>query len=161
AREFQDYETLGRIGRLFKDAGDKKWESTTIPFEQFHNHAGCQMYRKALIIYEEAYQATDDWYTGINAATLALLTHDFDKARGYAIKVAQTCSALRDHEKKDRYWLFATEGEAAILRGDEVQVAVDFYSHALDELSPGQWGMANSSYKQACRLWKALGEERV
>jgi hypothetical protein len=161
AREFRDYETLGRIGRLFKDAGDKKWESATIPFEQFRSSAGWQMYQKALSVYEEAFLATDDWYTGINAATLALLTHDFEKAKRYAKKVADTCSALRDHEKKVRYWLFATEGEAAIIRGEEVAVAVDFYRHALNELSPGQWGMANSSYKQACRLWKALGEDRV
>jgi len=26
---------------------------------------------------------------------------------------------------------------------------------------PSQWGMANSSYKQVCRVWKAPGEERV
>jgi len=161
AREFRDYDTLGRIGRLFKDAGDRKWESAAIPFDQFHNQAGCQMYRKALVVYEEAFLATADWYAGINAATLALLTHDLDKARLYAGKVAETCSALLDHEKKDRYWMFATEGEAALVLGEAVSVAVDFYQNALDELSPGQWGMANSTYKQACRLWKALGEERV
>jgi hypothetical protein len=161
AREFQDYETLARLGRLFKDAGDRKWELLVVPFEQFHNHAACQMYRKALVVYEEAFVATNDWYTGINAATLALLTNDPEKSRRYAAKVAATCSTLYDHERRERYWLFATEGEAAILRGDDVQVAVDFYRHALEELSPGQWGMANSSYKQVCRLWKALGEDRV
>lgn len=159
AKEFQDFETLGRIGRLFKDSGDRKWEA------EFKNGAGStitrtpslQMYDKAFAVYSEAFEATGDWYVGINAATLALLTGRFDQAKDYAKKVADVCAHHHKHDKKDRFWLLATEGEAALILEESEGRTIDFYREALDELSPGQWGMADSSYKQACRLWKVLG----
>ena len=115
--------------------------------------------------YAAAYEATDDWYVGINAAALALLTHDLAAAGALAEQVARACADLHDTVKQDRYWLFATEGEAALIRGrplpPNVPDAMHFYRAALAELTPGQVGWADSSYKQLCRFWKALGEERV
>jgi hypothetical protein len=156
AKEFEDYETLARIGRLFKDSGDRKWETESrneIP----HNTRppSLQMFDKAFHVYAEAFDTTGDWYVGINAATLARLTGRVEKAVEYAKSVATICAGHHKLEKKDRYWLFATEGEAALILGDPAE---NFYREALAELSPGQWGLADSSYKQACRLWTVLGD---
>jgi hypothetical protein len=165
AREFGDFETLGRLGRLFKEAGDRKWHESQLPFDHFRDSPGWQMYRYAQSVYAEAYEATEDRYVGINAATLALLTHDTEAATRYAAQIARSCADQHDTVKQDRYWLFATEGEASLVRGrpgvGDIPDAVHFYREALAELTPGQGAMANSSYRQLCRLWKALGAERV
>ncbi len=42
------------------------------------------MYRKSRKVYQEAYSATGDYYVGINAATLAFLTGERDKAQELA-----------------------------------------------------------------------------
>jgi hypothetical protein len=156
AKCFHDSETLGRIGRLFKDSGDEKWErqqqsGATSPSRT----TWLQMYDKAFAAYAEAFETTRDWYVGINAATLALLTGKDDLARQYASEVARICEDERKNNVKDRYWLFASEGEAALILGRD---AVPFYRDALESLTPGQWGMANGTYKQACRLWRLLKE---
>ncbi len=165
AREFADFETLARIGRLFKEYGDRMWAEEGIPFAELNNCPAAQMYKKALAVYAEAYEATDDWYVGINVATLALLTHDTKSAVEYSEKVAKTCAALHDTVQQDRYWLFVTEGEAALVRGPpragEITDAVHFYTSALHELTPGKRAWADSTYRQLCRLWKALGDDRV
>jgi len=159
AREFDDYETLGRIGRMFKDAGDRKWESEAAsgPLTEAMRPPSLLMFDKAFAAYAEGYEATGDVYVGINAATMALLTGLGEKAKSYARDIAKACGSHRN-EKKDRYWLFATQGEAALILGGNAE---HFYREALAELTPGQWGMADSSYKQACRLWKVLGDDRV
>lgn len=157
AREFGDFETLARVGRLFKDAGDKKWEQSQLPYDQFKDSSGWQMYRKSRKVYEEAYSATGDYYVGINAATLAFLTGERDKAQELADRVAKQCADQHDHVKDERYWLFATEGEAALIGGRPTE-ALNYYRNALDELTAGQGGMVASSYKQLCRIAKAMGD---
>ena len=158
AREFGDFETLGRTARLFKDAGDKKWEESKLPYDQFATSAGWQMYKKSFKVYAEAFAATDDYYVGVNAATLAFLTHDLEAAKSIAGRVAKLCADNHDHEKDNRYWLFATEGEAALIGGHYAK-AFGFYQEALIELSEWQGGMAASTYKQVCRIAKAMGED--
>lgn len=166
AATFQDFETLGRIGRLYKDAGDRKAEEE-LPDLQDEGKSrqtrapSLQMYDKAFSIYREAYDFSKEWYVGINAATLALLTGKEAIAQQIAREVATICATKLDSEQKDRYWLYATEGEAALILNEP---AIQFYRSALNELSPGQAGMADSTYKQACRLWKyfqSQGEQRV
>jgi hypothetical protein len=159
ALELGDYETLGRLGRLFKDSGDRRWAESQASFDRFRNAPGWQLYKEAKKVYEEAFLATDDYYTGINAATLALLTHDPTTAELHAQRVSELCSSAQDIPIDDRPWLFATEGEAAVILNNPQ--AVTFYTQALNELIPGDGGKANSMYKQLCRLWKALGERVV
>ena len=144
------------MGRLFKDAGDKKWEQSQLPYHQFKDSSGWQMYRKSRKVLEEAYLATGDYYVGINTATLAFLTGERDEAQELAERVAKQCADQHDHVKDERYWLFATEGEAALIGGRSAD-ALGFYRDALDELTAGQGGMASSSYKQLCRIAKAMG----
>jgi hypothetical protein len=160
AVEFGDYETLGRIGRLFKDSGDRRWAESPFSFDKFRGTPGWQMYQQAKQVYQEAFEATDDYYTGINAATLALLTHDLAAAQRDAQRVADLCAAIREIPPEDRPWVFATEGEAALILGKR-EAAIDHYKQALRELLPGDGGKADSMYKQLCRLSKALGDDRV
>jgi hypothetical protein len=161
AREFQDYETLARIGRTFKDSGDRKWSGEKSSGEGSPTRAAyLQMYDKAFEVYAEAFAVSDDWYVGINAATLAFLTNKNEEYRRLAEAVAKLCADdLKQNNPKSRYWLFATEGEAALLLGQNEQ-ASKFYSDALDLLSEGQCGMADASYKQAVRIWKHLPAEQ-
>ena len=80
--------------------------------------------------------------------------------RGNLRKPAQADRQAPDdrHKKKHRYWLYATEGEAALILNEPAE---SFYRSALRELTPGQWGMADSSYKQVCRLWRGGLGDRV
>ena len=161
ARTFRDFETLARVGRVYKDVADRKWEvDVQIPGEgnlaPQTRAPWLQMYDKSFDVYSEAYELTKDWYVGINAATLALLTGRNEQAVNYAREVAVKCADMLDHNKKDRYWLFATEGEAAIILNES---AYSFYESALNELSASQSGMADSSYRQAIRLWKFFGDD--
>jgi tetratricopeptide (TPR) repeat protein len=168
ARTFHDFETLARVGRVYKDAADRRWEAEmnadrTASQPRGRRPPSQQMYDKSLEVYAEAYELTRDWYVGINAATLALLTGKLELASRYAGEVALTCADKVDHDTKNRYWLFATEGEAALILGSMAD-ALNYYQSAIDELTPGQSGMANSSYLQAVRLWKHFGtdgEKRV
>lgn len=171
AREFEDGETLARIGRLYKESGDRRWEAEG-HWEDFRatRPPWLQMFDLALDAYADAFEITGDGYVGINAATLALLTGNAKEATAYAQSVAKTCEDLLKkikterqgpddrHKKKDRYWLYATEGEAALILNEPAE---HFYRAALLELTPGQWGMADSSYKQVCRLWKGGLGDRV
>ena len=59
---------------------------------------------------------------------------------------------------EDQFWVFATEGEAALLREKD---AVPMYEEALSLLGDEEAGMAQSAYNQVCRLCWALGRERV
>lgn len=148
AEELGDYETLGRLGRLYKDSADSKADAGE---GLFPDSPAIQMYKRALAVYEKAYDLSGDWYVGINAATLALLTDDEAKAKKIAGEVAALCAAAHDAPPADRYWVLATEGEAAVVLGDAAK-ARRFYHHALAELTPGQVGMAWSTYKQLRRL---------
>jgi tetratricopeptide (TPR) repeat protein len=164
AREFGDFETLGRIGRLFKEMGDRRWQRSNIPPERFRGSDPWQFYRNALAVYQEAFAAVpDDYYTGINAATLAALTGDMEEAARLAESVAKICQSLSEISWGDRYWVFATQGEAAVLLG-QTEEAVRFYATAIGELGPDQGGMANSTYKQLRRLHRGFrdsGDVRV
>lgn len=163
AATYLDYEMLARVGRIYKDAGDKKWESqlansqdnasTTRP-------AYLQMYYKSYEVYQQAYELTGNWYVGINTATLALLTGNKSEAAETAAQVAKACRAERKEKKRDRFWLHATKGEAAIILGeDDPHEAFDFYQSALNELTPGKWKMVDSAYRQVVRLWKFFGND--
>lgn len=163
ARTFHDFETLARVGRVYKDAADRKWEAEMLTDRtgsrtKSSRLPSTQMYDKSFEVYSEAYELTRDWYVGINAATLALLTGKLELAEQYASEVAATCKDKVKHDTKNRYWLFATEGEAALIL-NQLPDAMNFYQSAIESLSPGQSGMANSSYLQAIRLWKQFGAE--
>jgi tetratricopeptide (TPR) repeat protein len=164
AAVFGDFEMLSRLGRILKNQADKSW-STDI--ERFTGSVPWQFYRQAFVCYDEAFQLSDDYYPGVNAAALAaILGGDWkDRAHTLATRICNICRDLEvPPDAEQRYWLFASEGEASLILGtqESVQEAAHYYERALDIVKPKtQINWAQSSWNQLCRLWKALGREQV
>jgi tetratricopeptide (TPR) repeat protein len=152
---FGDHETLGRLGRTYKNAGDEAWQNQYAPGVapaalEPDSPAG-QQYELALEVYEEAFELTGHYYPGINAASLALLRGEKEKAQRLAEEVARLCAARGTLTRDDPYWVYATEGEAAVVRG-LYDKALDFYRNALAQPT-ADVQMVEAAYHQLCRLW--------
>lgn len=104
--------------------------------------------------YQLAFERTGGTWTGINAATLALLAGDPAKARALATLVDQR---LRDGAVRanPEFWALATLGEAALLRG-HIQQARAHYRAAF-ALAPEAWGDVGSARRQARAIMAAMG----
>jgi hypothetical protein len=61
---------------------------------------------------------------------------------------------------EERYWVYATEGEAALLRRDTTD-AMRFYAAVLTSPVASESGMIQPVYNQLCRLFWALGGDIV
>lgn len=83
---------------------------------------------ESLAWYTAAYELTGDVYPGINAATMALMSGQHDKARHLAESVRDATQAVR-RERQDDYWLHATLGEACLIVG-LAEEALDAYTTA-------------------------------
>lgn len=129
---FGDYETHCRVGRIYKDQGDRSIAESRPLHEEFVSgaHPGYQHYRMAFEYYRQAYDFSGHYYPGVNAATLALLIGDRDTARDLARDVLEICRIVRVAPDQ-RHWIFATEGEASLLAGRDTD-ALDFYRNALN-----------------------------
>jgi tetratricopeptide (TPR) repeat protein len=157
---FADAETLCRIGRAFKESGDRKWQNNPVSLREATNFPAVQMYRHALAAYGQAFAIAGDYYAGINAASLAALVGLHDQAKDIARQVARACEAK--HEGlvgEEAVWVYATEGEAALLLGN--RSAPVFYASALEDIDPTARQVAQTMYNQLCRLWHALGPDAV
>ena len=156
---FGDYETVCRIGRIYKDLGDDTLRTDCPPHADFVNGAlaGYQLYRMAFQHYEDAYRFSGHFYPGVNAATLALLTGQPERAREFAEEVLNACSLARV-EPLQRMWIFATEGEASLLAGRDAD-ALRFYQNAFDCDSCSATA-AQSMAAQLQRIQWALAPER-
>jgi class 3 adenylate cyclase/tetratricopeptide (TPR) repeat protein len=116
-----DEETVGMLARTYKDL----WSKTHDP------DVRRQHLERALHWYGEAHRRSGGYWSGINAATMALLLGRRDEARDLARKVRDACLTLRaEANGKDDYWLLATLGEAALLIGD-TGAAQDWYRQAV------------------------------
>jgi class 3 adenylate cyclase/tetratricopeptide (TPR) repeat protein len=149
AEGHRDEETVGLLARTHKDLAREAGGS---PEAQKH-------LRKAFDFYAQAYGSTQGYWTGINAATLALLLGEHERAATLAEQVAIRCrEELNQSESAsgDRYWILSTLGETALLlrRWSEAQ---EWYSQAL-EVGHGNWGSLHSTRHNARLLAKHLGE---
>src|SRR5207249_9979777 len=117
-----DEETLGLLGRTFKDLAANA--VTRSEREKF--------IKRAAETYADAYLATGGFWTGINAATMALLSGETDRAKGIARKVRdERLEALRK-KRGDQYWILATLGEAALILRN-LSEAAEWYARAAKE----------------------------
>jgi len=126
-----DGETLGLLARTHKDIG----LAARDPRDKLvHLTAAFRIYDKAYRESVERGRLDDAYYTGINAATLAMLLNDDPRARRLASEVRALCLRELEREVSDdaAYWLQATLGEAALVLGE------------LDD--------ARCAYEQAARL---------
>jgi hypothetical protein len=160
---FGDHETLSRLGRTYKDAGDRSWAQQHAAHPETPGLArrspAWQQYQMALLVYEEAFNISDNYYPGVNAASLALLVDEANKAQQLARRVAELCAVPAALSGDDPFWLFATEGEAALVLG-KYEAAYDFYQQALAQPT-AEVGHVQSAYHQICRLWHVLDKGRM
>jgi len=136
----RDEETLGLLARTHKDLANEAADAAEAE----------RQLRRAFEFYTQAYRTTGGYWSGINAATLALVLGERDRARGLASEVTERCRQLLkppEASDADRYWLLSTLGEAALVRGywDEAE---DWYSQAL-EVGRGDWGSLQSTRRNA------------
>ncbi len=100
-RDPQNRETLSILGRTYKD----RWcvEPDNLDY-----------LRQAFDFYNRAFEVPPaDSYPGINAATIAFLLKETDKARELAKTVLKICE-----QQPDDYWKHATVAEALVVLGD-------------------------------------------
>jgi tetratricopeptide (TPR) repeat protein len=161
---FRDFETLCRLGRVYKDRGDAEY--STKPDGRFTYQQmlekylpAYQHYHASFKFYNTAYEVSQNYYPAINAATLALLIGSTDQQQKLAQAVLHACSHI-SLDGPDSIWVLASEGEAALLIGD-VDSAVRFYRSALQKTLPQETGIIQSMYNQLCRLHWALGKDIV
>ena len=151
-----DGETMGLLARTYKDLA---LESTDRETREANLAAALEIYQSG---YLEAcrHDAVDDaYYTGINAATMALLRGDTDRARALATDVEALCKRALDEHGEDAagaYWPQATLAEAALIRGD-LDAAGDRYAVAAG-LAGMRLGDLSSTRHQARMLLEHLGK---
>jgi tetratricopeptide (TPR) repeat protein len=154
---FGDHETLTRIGRAFKNLGDREWEKLGPPYRALpRDTPAWQYFQESLNLYRDAYEISrGHYFPGANLVTLTLLIGDRAKAREYAEKVLATCLTQQlEARGQERYWLFASEGEAVLGSGrtNRANLARDFYASALACVGPGEIRLVQSAWNQLCRL---------
>jgi hypothetical protein len=137
----RDPETLGIYGRTWMDRFAKSQDPAHL--EQSRD------------LYAEAFErATDDYYTGINAAAKSALLgtpEDLDKAAAFASRV-QAIVGTEPHA--DDYWMTATVGEVFLLNKQYADAA-RLYRAAV-AMRRSEVASHQSTWKQACRLMEKL-----
>lgn len=120
----RDEETMGILARTYKDRALRA-EDPRVRQEQL---------QLAYSFYREAYVLTRGYWTGINAATMALLIGRAREAAALAREVRALCRrelARIEGTDADQYWLLATLGEAALLLRQQ-SVAERYYRRAVE-----------------------------
>lgn len=136
-----DEETLGKLARTYKDL----WEQATRD-EEKNDHLN-----SAFHFYKLSYQLNGGYYTGINAATMALLSDQKEVAHKLAQEVNQICLRELENLKEkggDLYWIKATLGEVALIQ-ENYKEAEDWYHQAADQHGAGRYSDLSSTRRQA------------
>lgn len=144
---YTDEETLGLLARTHKDL----WMQATHPEERNR-----QLWLAASR-YEQAYQCNRSCWTGINAATMAMLMGKEDHAKKLAVDVRAGClQKLKPPSERSTndYWLLATLGEAALILREWLE-ARDWYAQAV-QVAQGRFGDLSSSRRNATLLVRYL-----
>ena len=140
-----DAETLGLLARTHKDLA---LAATDARLRTPHLEAGFRLYDQA---YRDASgkDAAAAWYTGINAATMAVLLGDLDRARCLAREVREICLRADDAAQSgtSRYWREATLGEAALILGESGAAAAHYARAAI--LAERRHGDVSTTRRQA------------
>jgi class 3 adenylate cyclase len=134
-----DEETLGILGGVRKQMG---LASADPAVRQ-------QRLTAAMNVYAHAYREHHSCWTGINAATLAVLLDDTARAAQIAEEVRRQCLAEIETlgGGGDRYWAVATLGEAALVVRDLTAAAARYAEAA--RLAGARFGHLRSTREQA------------
>jgi class 3 adenylate cyclase len=152
AEGIADAETLGLLASTHKDLALRRSARRASHLES------------AFLFYHQAYESAclnrasgDAWYTGINAAAIAVLQGDVATARRIASDVRRLCiRAQADPSAANDFWLEATLGEATLILGDDA-ASCRHYAKAA-KLAPGRFGDLGSTRRQAELLAQHLPE---
>jgi len=146
-----DEETLGLLARTHKDLGLRAADPATRMAQLSRAHEA----------YARAYRLTGGYWTGINAATLAVVTGQREPATALAREVRERClERLRQPSSpEERYWILATLGEAALILRDWPE-AEDWYARAA-EAGSGRLGDLSSTRRNARLLLDHLDGDRA
>lgn len=139
----RDEQTLGLLARTHKDL----WKQATQPEAKAHH------LKLAATQYLEAYRHSHSLWTGINAATMAMMQGQENLAQTLAAEVRTASLTLledRTNQGKDVYWVLATLGEAALILKDW-EAAAGYYTEAA-RMGRGRFGDLSSSYRNAALL---------
>ena len=129
-----DEESLGMLARTYKDLALSGLE----PADRTRYLA------EAARLYGEAYETTGGPWTGINAATMALLLGQRDDVRSIASRVMEK---LGHDPSDDAYWALATQAEAALILEDWSR-AKELYARAATA-GRGRFGDLSSTRRNA------------
>lgn len=143
-----DEETLGLIAGLHKDRALESLDPKRRESELVLAHEA----------YLTAHRQTGGYWTGVNAATLALLRGRGDEARALAQQVAgagRAALARAEAEGQDTYWVLATLGETALLEG-HIDDALRHYARA-GAVGTGRLGDLSSTRRNARLICTHLG----
>jgi len=124
-----DEETFGILARTHKDF----WMIAPTEEEREHH------LRLSLAGYLKGYECSGGYYTGINAASMALVAGETETARRIAGEVRVICEeslAKGGADSPEWYWLRATAAEAALVSGDLDSARLN-YTRATTESDPG------------------------
>lgn len=130
-----DEETISLLARTHKDL----YLKTSDPEQKKHQLS------LAAQRYTQAYQLSGGYYSGINAATMAMLSGDQETAFRIARQVQNLC--LDKLEQQENYWLLATLAEATLILGLESQ-AHELYEKAV-QIGKGRFGDLSSTWRNA------------
>jgi class 3 adenylate cyclase/tetratricopeptide (TPR) repeat protein len=142
-----DEETVGLLARTYKDL----WASGVDPADRRRFLAlACERYLSA-------YREWGGYWSGINAATMALLLGDEREAGALALEVRDRCLRMRASEGAtgEDYWVLATLGEAALLLRRWAE-AEEWYRQAATAGGAG-WGSLGSTRRNARLILEAMG----
>ncbi|MEE8320255.1 MAG: TRAFs-binding domain-containing protein, partial [Gammaproteobacteria bacterium] len=128
-------QVLSLAGRLAKD----RYMKLTTPLE-------CKdAAQESASFYKQAYESSNDYYPGINAATMSLVAGNETEGKRIAEQIKSDCESLWDESGND-YWLAATLGEAYLLV-DLQDKAAGWYEKAA-KLAQGRYGDLASIRRQ-------------
>ena len=141
-----DAETLGVLARTHKDLGLRAKDPVR---RSAHLESAYRLYEQAYSASLQRGSSAGAYYTGINAATVAVLRGQLDEARWLAAEVLRIChqAASSDPQSAAEYWRQATLGEAALILGD-APAATHHYANAM-ALAQDRYGDLSSTRRQA------------
>ncbi|MCA9232374.1 MAG: hypothetical protein KDA57_17125 [Planctomycetales bacterium] len=142
-----DEETLGNLARTHK----ANWLANR------DSPDARSLLKQAYEGYRDAYQRTAGYWSGINAAALALASGNKQHAIALANEVLAECIRLTTLPGRDseRYWLRATCGEASLIAG-RLEEAIQWYRSAA-EVSERRYANIASTRNQAKLISELAG----
>ena len=144
AEGLDDPETLGMLARTHKDLALRARGG-----DGTHLGAAFALYERAWRTASGRGEVDASGYAGINAAAMAVLAGDLERARA----IARDVRALPDGS--DAYWSEATRAEAALILGDP-EAAARSYAQA-SRIAGRRYGDVGSTRRQARLLEAHLG----